>query len=226
MPKTSSAQHSFARRGRVWPVSHCRANANDAERYQRDFLPKHAGTGRADWPLPDLGDESQEVALAFVAKTTPDLFVFEAGGVLRCGTGPGSSRTSARLGPSRLGEQTRAGAGGAGATARSGSTKTPFCNMPRFLRTMSPLLLRGLRPLVTGNPRRRWGLDLVRSRPQRAPWSALSRRQWTTPLAARCPVFMGYCGVHSAEFGPVWAGDLGRSGPAAPTALASWHPDL
>ena len=30
---------------------------------------------------------------------------------------------------------------------------------------------------------------------------------------------MGYCGVHSAEFGPVWTGDLGRSGAAAPTAL-------
>jgi len=160
-----------------------------------------------------------------LAKTTPDLFVFDAG-VLRCGTGPGSSRTPARLGPSRLGEQTRAEAGGVGATARSGSTKTPFCNMPRFLRTMSPLLLRGLRPLVTGNPRRRWGLDLVRSRPQRAPQSALSRRQSTTPLPARFPVFMGYCGVHSAEFGPVWAGDLGRSGAAAPTALASWHPNL
>ncbi len=36
---------------------------------------------------------------------------------------------------------------------------------------------------------------------------------------------MGYCGVHSAEFGPVWTGDLGRSGAAAPTALASWRPD-
>lgn len=46
------------------------------------------------------------------------------------------------------------------------------------------------------------------------------------PLATRFPVFMGYCGVHSAEFGPVWAGDLGRSGAAAPTPLASWRPDL
>jgi hypothetical protein len=44
-------------------------------------------------------------------------------------------------------------------------------------------------------------------------------------LAAQFPVFMGYCGVHCAEFGPVWTGDLGRSGAAAPTALASWCPD-
>ena len=119
-----------------------------------------------------------------------------------------------------------AGPGGTVATARAGSRKTLFCTMPRFLRTMSGLLLRRLRPQVTGSARRRWGLDLVRSWPQRAPWSALSRRQWTTPLAVRIPAFMGYCGVHSAEFGAVWAGDLGRSGAAAPTALASWRPDL
>ena len=35
---------------------------------------------------------------------------------------------------------------------------------------------------------------------------------------------MGYCGVHSAEFGPVWTGDLGRSGAAAPTALRHGAP--
>jgi hypothetical protein len=46
------------------------------------------------------------------------------------------------------------------------------------------------------------------------------------PLAAQFPVFIGYCGVHSAEFGPVWTGDLGRSGAAAPTALVSSCPDL
>ena len=144
----------------------------------------------------------------------------------RCGAAVGVEPMRAMPGLVTDSVRNPAGPGGTVATARAGSTKTPFCTMPRFLRTKSRLLLRGLRPLVTGNPRRRWGLDLVRSRPQRAPRSALSRRQWTTPLAARFPVFMGYCGVHSAEFGHVWAGDLGRSGPAAPTALASWHPDL
>ena len=59
--------------------------------------------------------------------------------------------------------------------------------------------------------------------------SALVRTKSTSvddPPAAQFPVFMGYYGVHSAEFGPVWAGDLGRSGAAALTALASWRPDL
>jgi hypothetical protein len=32
--------------------------------------------------------------------------------------------------------------------------------------------------------------------------------QLITPLAARFPVFISYCGVHSAEFGPGWTGDL------------------
>jgi hypothetical protein len=38
------------------------------------------------------------------------------------------------------------------------------------------------------------------------------------PLVAQFPAFMGYCGVHSAECGPVWSGDLGRSETAASTA--------
>jgi hypothetical protein len=59
-----------------------------------------------------------------------------------------------------------AGHGRTVTTARAGSTRTPFCTMPRFLRTMWPLLLRGLRPRVTGTPRRCWGLDLVRSWPR------------------------------------------------------------
>jgi len=44
--------------------------------------------------------------------------------------------------------------------------------------------------------------------------SAVVRTKSTSvddPLAAQCPVFVGYCVVHSAEFGPVWTGDLGRS---------------
>ena len=45
------------------------------------------------------------------------------------------------------------------------------------------------------------------------------------PPARQFPVFTGYCGAHSADFGLVWTGDLGRSGAAARTALASWRPD-
>jgi hypothetical protein len=38
------------------------------------------------------------------------------------------------------------------ATARAGSTNTPFCTMPRFLRTMSPLHPPGLRRETTATP--------------------------------------------------------------------------
>ena len=45
------------------------------------------------------------------------------------------------------------------------------------------------------------------------------------PPGRPIPVFMGYCGVHSADFGAIWAGDLGRSAAAAPTALAPRRTD-
>ena len=38
------------------------------------------------------------------------------------------------------------------ATARAGSTNTPFCTMPPFLRTMSPLHLPGLRREMAASP--------------------------------------------------------------------------
>ena len=36
-----------------------------------------------DWPMPYLHDSDQAVARGFGAKTTPDVFVLDAGGVLR-----------------------------------------------------------------------------------------------------------------------------------------------
>ena len=60
-------------------------NPNDAERYPRDSFEamKERVEGDGGWPAPYLRDESQEVALAFGAKTTPDVFVLDADGVLR-----------------------------------------------------------------------------------------------------------------------------------------------
>ena len=59
-------------------------NPNDAERYSRDSLEAmRARVESEDWPLPYLHDESQEVARAFGAKTTPDVFVIDAEGRLR-----------------------------------------------------------------------------------------------------------------------------------------------
>jgi peroxiredoxin len=59
-------------------------NSNDAERYPRDSLEAmRERVQREDWPMPYLHDESQDVARAFGAKTTPDLFVVDADGRLR-----------------------------------------------------------------------------------------------------------------------------------------------
>jgi peroxiredoxin len=60
-------------------------NPNDADRYPRDSARAMAERVQADggWPAPYLRDESQEVARAYDAKTTPDVFVLDRDGVLR-----------------------------------------------------------------------------------------------------------------------------------------------
>lgn len=73
--------HDYADRGvRVLAI-----NPNDAERYPRDSLEAmraRVEAGEFDG-LPYLQDENQEVALAYDAKTTPDVFVLDPAGVLR-----------------------------------------------------------------------------------------------------------------------------------------------
>ena len=67
-------------------------NPNDAERYPRDSA--EAMSERLEregpWAAPYLRDESQEVARAYDAKTTPDVFVFDSGGTLRYRGAPDS----------------------------------------------------------------------------------------------------------------------------------------
>ena len=60
-------------------------NPNDAERYPRDSFEAMRERVRRDggWPMPYLRDETQEVARGYGAKTTPDVFVLDAGGRLR-----------------------------------------------------------------------------------------------------------------------------------------------
>jgi peroxiredoxin len=59
-------------------------NSNDADRYPRDsFEAMRDRVAREDWPLPYLHDADQSVAHAYGAKTTPDVFVLDAAGVLR-----------------------------------------------------------------------------------------------------------------------------------------------
>jgi peroxiredoxin len=60
-------------------------NPNDAERYPRDSdeaMRARVKAGEFDG-VPYLRDESQAVARAYDAKTTPDVFVLDADGVLR-----------------------------------------------------------------------------------------------------------------------------------------------
>jgi peroxiredoxin len=60
-------------------------NPNDAERYPRDSpqaMAERVGRGEFDG-VPYLRDESQDVARAYEAKTTPDVFVLDADGLLR-----------------------------------------------------------------------------------------------------------------------------------------------
>jgi peroxiredoxin len=53
-------------------------NPNDGKRYPRDSYEAMKERVRTeDWPLPYLRDESQEVARAYDAKATPDVFVID-----------------------------------------------------------------------------------------------------------------------------------------------------
>jgi hypothetical protein len=59
-------------------------NPNDAERYPGDsYEAMQRRVAQEDWPMPYLRDESQEVAHAYGAQTTPDIFVVDAEGRLR-----------------------------------------------------------------------------------------------------------------------------------------------
>ncbi len=55
-------------------------NPNDAERYPRDSFDamRRRVAEEGPWPAPYLRDEDQEVARAYGAQTTPDLFVLDA----------------------------------------------------------------------------------------------------------------------------------------------------
>ncbi|HTQ67398.1 MAG TPA: thioredoxin family protein [Solirubrobacteraceae bacterium] len=76
-----SVAHDYAPRG----VAMLAINPNDAERYPRDStaaMRERVEAGDFDG-VPYLRDESQEVARAYDAKTTPDVFVLDGEGILR-----------------------------------------------------------------------------------------------------------------------------------------------
>jgi peroxiredoxin len=86
--RTIALARDYADRGvRVLAI-----NANDAERYPRDSVQAmRARVQRGEFDgVPYLRDSSQDVARAYDAKTTPDVFVLDAGGLLRYRGAPDS----------------------------------------------------------------------------------------------------------------------------------------
>jgi len=75
-------------------VTFLAVNPNDAERYPADSFEamKERVEAEGGWPHPYLRDETQEVARAYGAKTTPDLFVLDADRRLRYRGAPDSDR--------------------------------------------------------------------------------------------------------------------------------------
>ena len=73
--RIADAARDYADRG----VRFFAINPNDAQRYPADSLDAMRERVEADggWPLPYLRDEDQEVARAYGAQTTPDVFVLD-----------------------------------------------------------------------------------------------------------------------------------------------------
>jgi peroxiredoxin len=85
--RIAQAARDYAARG----VRFLAINPNDAERYPRDSLEAmRRRVAQEEWPMPYLRDESQEVARAYGAKTTPDVFVLDRVGQLRYRGAPDS----------------------------------------------------------------------------------------------------------------------------------------
>src|SRR5262245_37351588 len=78
--RIAAAARDYAGRANFYAI-----NPNDGERYPADSYEAMQNRVRDEggWPMPYLRDESQEVAAAYGARTTPDVFVLDSGGVLR-----------------------------------------------------------------------------------------------------------------------------------------------
>jgi AhpC/TSA family protein len=90
----------IAAAARDYPGVHFYAiNPNDSERYPRDSpeAMRERVEREGDWPMPYLRDESQDVARAYGAKTTPDLFVVDADGAVRYRGAPDSDHNDESL---------------------------------------------------------------------------------------------------------------------------------
>lgn len=78
--RLADAARDYADRG----VRFLAINANDGDRYPRDsYQAMKDRVAREEWPMPYLHDATQEVARAYGAKVTPDVFVLDGAGRLR-----------------------------------------------------------------------------------------------------------------------------------------------
>jgi len=103
-------------------------NANDAKRYPRDsYASMQERVAREDWSFPYLHDASQEVAHAFGARTTPDVFVLDRGGVLRYRGAPDADHDETSLNAAWLREALDAVL--AGETPARAETKPVGCSI-------------------------------------------------------------------------------------------------
>jgi peroxiredoxin len=85
--RIAQAARDYAERG----VQFLAINSNDAERYPRDsYEAMQRRVAAEDWPLPYLHDASQDVARAYGAQKTPDVFVLDSDRRLRYRGAPDS----------------------------------------------------------------------------------------------------------------------------------------
>jgi peroxiredoxin len=82
------AARDYADRG----VRFLAINSNDAQRYPRDsYEAMQRRVAQEHWPMPYLHDSSQEVARAYGAQVTPDVFVLDGDRRLRYRGAPDSA---------------------------------------------------------------------------------------------------------------------------------------
>lgn len=73
--RIARAAREYSERG----VRFVAINSNDPDRYPRDsYEAMQKRVAAEDWPMPYLHDATQDVARAFGAQTTPDVFVLDA----------------------------------------------------------------------------------------------------------------------------------------------------
>jgi peroxiredoxin len=91
---------------RDYDVTFLAINPNDAERYPTDSYDAMKQRVQADggWPHPYLRDESQEIARAYDAQTTPDVFLLDADRRLRYRGAPDSDHRDSGQGAAWLRE--------------------------------------------------------------------------------------------------------------------------